>query len=118
MGCLDPFIPAYKDLLSKNCVDLSANGYHAEFFPNELKSQRYMCACDDGDECNTGDKECHCPNEAKAIAVKTKAKTQFVVAGEKTCCSVQSRLNLARAKYKAAVEAVVTTDKKTESDKS
>ena len=65
-----------------------------------------------------GDKECHCPNEAKAIAVKTKAKTQFVVAGEKTCCSVQSRLNLARAKYKAAVEAVVATDKKTESDKS
>ena len=47
------------------CVDLSANGYHAEFFPNELKSQRYMCACDDGDECNTGDKECHCPQEAE-----------------------------------------------------
>lgn len=65
-----------------------------------------------------GEKECHCPNEAKALAVKTKAKTQFVVAGEKTCCSVQSRLNVARAKYKAAVEAVVATEKKTEADKS
>lgn len=65
-----------------------------------------------------GDKECHCPNEAKAIAAKTNAETLFVVAGEKTCCSVSNRLNLARAKYKAAVEALVTAEKKTETKES
>ena len=65
-----------------------------------------------------GDKKCSCPNEAKAIAAKTKAKTFFVVAGEKTTCSLTSRLNLARAKYKAAVEAVVVAGNKKEADKS
>lgn len=65
-----------------------------------------------------GDKECSCPNEAKAIAADTKAPTFFVVAGEKTSCSLTSRLSLARAKYKAAVEAIVAADSKTEADKS
>ena len=53
-----------------------------------------------------GDKACNCPVEAASLA-KTSGKDKlFVVAGEKTACSVTARLNLARAKYKAAVTAL------------
>lgn len=53
-----------------------------------------------------GDKTCHCPNEAQALAEASGAKRLFVVGGEKTPCEITSRLNLARAKYRAAVEAL------------
>ena len=56
-----------------------------------------------------GDEECHCPNQAKALAQQTGEKTLFVVAGEETCCPLASKLNLARAKYRAALQ-VVNTD--------
>ena len=52
-----------------------------------------------------GEKECSCPNEAATLAKDSGNPTVFVVAGETTCCNVQARLNLARAKYKAAVVA-------------
>lgn len=51
-----------------------------------------------------GDKTCHCPNEAKTLADKSGAKTEFVVGEESTCCSVDARIKLARAKLKAAME--------------
>jgi hypothetical protein len=54
-----------------------------------------------------GDVQCDCPDKAKQMAEQTGATTQFVVGNEKTACSVTARLNLARAKYRAAVEAVV-----------
>jgi len=54
-----------------------------------------------------GDKECHCPIEAKEVAEKTGKQTIYIVGKEKTSCSVTARLNLARAKYRAAVEALV-----------
>lgn len=57
-----------------------------------------------------GDKECHCPVEAKQVAKKTGKETVYVVGAEKTCCSVTARLNLARAKYKAAVQALVSAE--------
>lgn len=53
-----------------------------------------------------GEKTCHCPNEAQALAKASGAKRLFVVAGEKTSCELTSRLNVARAKYRAAVEAL------------
>jgi len=53
-----------------------------------------------------GEKECHCPNEAAKVAEESGQPTVFVVAGQSTGCSVSARLNLAIAKYKAAVAAV------------
>jgi len=53
-----------------------------------------------------GDKKCHCPNEAKALAEASGAKRLFVVGDVETSCELTSRLNLARAKYRAAVEAL------------
>ena len=57
-----------------------------------------------------GEKECHCPTEASTLAKSSGSEQLFVVAGEKTCCSATARLNLARAKYKAAVEALAKSD--------
>ena len=34
------------------------------------------------------------------------AEMKYVVGGEETCCEMTARLNVARAKYKAAVEAL------------
>ena len=53
-----------------------------------------------------GDKSCSCPVEAKALAASSKGKTLFVVDNEETECEQTARLNLARAKYKAALIAM------------
>ena len=53
-----------------------------------------------------GDKSCNCPVEAKALAAAKNAKTLFVVEKEETECELTARLNLARAKYKAALIAL------------
>lgn len=52
-----------------------------------------------------GDKTCSCPVEAKSIAESTKAKTIYVVENQETECEMTARLNVARAKYKAALMA-------------
>ena len=54
-----------------------------------------------------GDKSCSCPVEAKALATAKSAKTLFVVGTDETECEQTARLNLARAKYKAALLAMV-----------
>lgn len=54
-----------------------------------------------------GDKECGCPVEAGHLAKETGKEKLFVVGDAKTCCEKTARLNLARAKYKAAIEAMV-----------
>ncbi|MEM7784133.1 MAG: hypothetical protein AAF939_16620 [Planctomycetota bacterium] len=56
-----------------------------------------------------GEETCNCPNQAAAMAKKSGAKKEYVVAGEKTCCEMTARLNLAKAKYKAAVETLVAS---------
>ena len=53
-----------------------------------------------------GDKTCSCPVEAKSLAASKKAPTLFVVGTEETECEQTARLNLARAKYKAALMAM------------
>ena len=64
-----------------------------------------------------GEKTCSCPNEAAMLAEKSGAKKEFVVGKETTCCEMSARLALARAKYKAAVEALANAAKeKTEKD--
>ncbi len=60
-----------------------------------------------------GEKSCDCPVEAKEIATQSGEKTIYVVNGEKTECEMTARLNLARAKYKAAVESLVKAEKPT-----
>lgn len=54
-----------------------------------------------------GEKCCSCPVEAKALAANKKLKTLFVVDKEETECEQTARLNLAVAKYKAALMAMV-----------
>lgn len=61
-----------------------------------------------------GEETCNCPTKAAEMAKASGSKKEFVVAGEKTCCEMTARLNLARAKYKAAVEALVAAETKTE----
>jgi hypothetical protein len=53
-----------------------------------------------------GDKTSTCSVEAKALAESTNAKTIFVVEDQETECEMTARLNVARAKYKAALMAM------------
>ena len=57
-----------------------------------------------------GEKECHCPVEAKTLAEKSGEATVFVVATEKTQCKVTAELELARQKYIAAVKALAAAE--------
>ena len=60
-----------------------------------------------------GSESCDCPHAAASLA-KTSGKPKlFVVGNEKTECEVTARLNLARAKYRAMVEALAEAEKKT-----
>ena len=52
-----------------------------------------------------GDETCNCPMKAKELAAGG-AEMKYVVGGEETCCEMTARLNVARAKYKAVVEAL------------
>lgn len=61
-----------------------------------------------------GEETCNCPNKAKALAAKSETETKFVVAGEEVCCPLEARMKLAKAKYAAAVKALASTEKKTE----
>ena len=52
-----------------------------------------------------------CPDAAKALAKESSEKVIQLVAGQKCGgCSSTTRLNLARAKYKAAIEALLAAD--------
>lgn len=58
-----------------------------------------------------GEKECCCPKEAEKTAQESGNPRVFVVAGaEPTCCEVTARLNLARAKYRAAIVALMQSE--------
>ncbi len=54
-----------------------------------------------------GAEECSCPTQAASLATAAGTARKFVIAGEEeTTCDMTARLNLARAKYKAAVIAM------------
>lgn len=55
--------------------------------------------------------EAACGNCASARSKETGKPVEFVVAGKATTCEMTARLNLSRAKYQAAVEAVVALEK-------
>ncbi len=57
-------------------------------------------------EFQVGEEKCSCPNAAAALAKKSGEAKQFVVGEETTCCEVDARIKLARAKYAAAVKAL------------
>lgn len=59
-----------------------------------------------------GDESCNCPMKAKELAANSDSEMTYVVNGEETCCSMTARLQTARAKYKAAVEAMVSASSK------
>ena len=61
-----------------------------------------------------GEKSCNCPNEAGSLAKTSGKEMTYVVGEEKTCCNMTARLTLAKAKYKAAVQAIVAAEKKAE----
>ncbi len=60
-----------------------------------------------------GEKACSCPNEAAKLAKDSGDVELYVVGEAKTACSVTARLNLARAKYKAAVVAMLQANSET-----
>ena len=60
-----------------------------------------------------GEETVCCADTAKALAEESGEKVVQLVAGQKCGgCSTTTRLNLARAKYKAAIEALLAVDKK------
>ena len=62
-----------------------------------------------------GKEKCACPSQAAAMAKKSGEKKAYVVAGKETCCEMTARLNLARAKFDAAVKALAAkTEAKSE----
>lgn len=58
-----------------------------------------------------GKETCNCPNKAAALAKSSDSETHYVVGEQKTCCQMTARLNLAHAKYKAAVQALAAAEK-------
>jgi hypothetical protein len=61
-----------------------------------------------------GDKEFCCPTAAGEAAEKDGAKVTYVVAEEKTQCAKTNRMNVAIAKYKAAIQAIAKAEAPTE----
>jgi hypothetical protein len=57
-----------------------------------------------------GDKEFCCPTAAGDAAGKANAKVTYAVADEKTECATTNRMNLAVAKYKAAILAIAKAE--------
>lgn len=53
-----------------------------------------------------------CPDAAKALAEKTGEKVVQCVGDQKSGCGSSNRLNLAHAKYRAAIAAIVAAEKK------
>jgi hypothetical protein len=61
-----------------------------------------------------GEETCHCPTKAAEMAKEAGVEKTFVVNGEKTSCEMTARLNLARAKYRAAVLAMAAQNQPAE----
>lgn len=59
-----------------------------------------------------GEKSCNCPHEAGSLAKDSGEKMTYVVGEESTCCNMTARLTLAKAKYRAAVKALASAEKK------
>lgn len=65
-----------------------------------------------------GTKSCSCPMEAASLAKTSGTEKKFVIGEETTCCSVDARVRLAQAKYKAAVAALAKADAPAQTEES
>ena len=90
----------------KSCKCEVQAGKNAELVSNAIKNVKMTYA--------VGEETCSCPTKAGEMAKKAGKEMTYVVAGEKTCCNMTARLKLAKAKYKAAVEAMVASNAKKE----
>lgn len=64
-----------------------------------------------------GKESCSCAKMAGEMAEKAGEKVNYKVGEETTCCQMTARMNLAHAKYKAAVQALVAKADKPSEDK-
>jgi hypothetical protein len=64
-----------------------------------------------------GKESCHCPTTASKMAEKAGEKVSFKVGEEATSCEITARINLAHAKYKAAVQALIAKAEKPAEEK-
>ncbi len=60
-----------------------------------------------------GEESCHCPNQAEQMAKQSGKEKVYVVGDVESCCDVTARLNLARAKYMAAIKAITAASEGT-----
>lgn len=65
-----------------------------------------------------GEEKCDCPVAAAALAKTSGEPKLFVVGKEKTSCETTAKLNLARAQYKAMLQALAKAQQETESEES
>lgn len=65
---------------------------------------------------SVGGEKCDCPHAAASLAKKSGEAKLFVVGKEETKCEVTARLNLARAKYRAMVEALAKAEKEAKAE--
>lgn len=93
-------------IAGKSCNCPVQAGQHAEVVKKAVSDVKMKYV--------VGKEECHCPTQAKEMASKGDDKTKYVVAGKETCCNLEARLNLAHAKYAAAVKALASTEQETE----
>ncbi|WP_075083792.1 hypothetical protein [Mariniblastus fucicola] len=89
----------------KSCKCPVEAGKTAELVKTAIKDVKMTYA--------VGEKTCSCPNEAGSIAKTTGKEMTYVIGEEKTSCNMTARLTLAKAKYKAAVTAMVAAEKAT-----
>ena len=59
-----------------------------------------------------GEEECSCPTKAAELAKTSGAKQEYIIGEVATCCSVDAKIKLAHAKYRAAVEALAKAAEK------
>jgi len=87
----------------KSCKCSVEAGKNAEMVSTAIKDIKMTYA--------VGEKSCNCPNEAGSLAKSSGKEMTYVIGEEKTCCNMTARLTLAKAKYKAAVQALAAADK-------
>lgn len=87
----------------KTCKCATQAGKNAELVKTAIKDIKMSYV--------VGEKTCNCPHEAGSLAKDSGEKMEYMVGEEKTCCNMTARLALAKAKYKAAVEALAAAEK-------
>ena len=91
-------------IAGKSCSCPVDAGKKAELVTNAIKDMKVTY--------KVGEETTCCDKSASELAKKSGEKMTYVVAGKETCCSLEARLNLAHAKYAAAVKALASAETK------